>query len=215
MECEEEVGKRECEVSFFCLLRRKKLREASERRKKKKSERRRRGFADPSHAPVPHPAGRSDLFCLSTAARESVIIIELVRGGGEEGRAEESEERREEELSSSLSKLPKLRLSRVSERASDDDETVGRWRAPRGGVPASPTSALRRRGAREERMSRYVVNWRNARARETYLVERGEEEAKGEKKEKTWRKEKSVRREKREQEEVDFFLSFCLRGTAA
>ena len=42
---------------------------------------------------------------------------------------------------------------------------------PRRGLPASPTSARPRRGVREDVLSRYAVNWRGARPRETYLRE--------------------------------------------
>lgn len=62
---------------------------------------------------------------------------------------------------------------------------------PRGGLPASPTSARRRKGVREHTLSRYAVNWRSARARETYLRE-GEAEREKKKTSKTFEKKRKV-----------------------
>ena len=115
----------------------------------------------------PHPAGRSDRVRLSTAAMDHTHSVELICGDGEEGerkRAQREKRRSQRELSS---KLPKC-ASKHFERERRNRRPMAR---PRGGLPAPPTAARRRKGARERAIFRYVVNWRNARARETYLRE--------------------------------------------
>ena len=123
----------------------------------------------------PHPAGCSDCFRLFTAAMNHTDCIELIRHGAEEGQRKRASKRRGGVQCRGSSKLPKC-VSKHFERERRNRRPMAR---PRGGLPASPISARRYKVVQECILSLYLVNWRNARARETYLREG---EARGEKK---------------------------------
>ncbi len=164
-------------LAFFFLRRRKR---ASERKRE-------RGRPEIQSRAGPHPAGHSDCLRLFTNAMNHTDRIELIRGGGEEGKRKRASERRGGVQCRGSSKLPKC-VSKHFERERRNRRPMAR---PRGGLPASPISTRRCKVVQECIFSRYVVNWRNALARETYLREG---EARGEKK--TWKtffeKEESV-----------------------
>lgn len=147
----------ECVLLFFFLRRRKR---ASERKRE-------RGRHEIQSRAGPHLAGRSDLFRLFTATMNHTNRIELIRGRGEEGERKRASRRTGGVQCRSSSKLPKC-FSKHFERERRNRRPMAR---PRGGLPASPISACRCKVAQKRIFSRYVVNWRNARARETYLRE--------------------------------------------
>ena len=94
-------------------------------------------------------------FCSPTIVVDAIDTIKLFCDNEKEGKREVKEEK---SVKGHVDLAQTAAFFREQKKKKEGETVVPHSARPRGGVPGSPRSALRRKGARESKISRYVVN---------------------------------------------------------